>query len=193
MSTDDLRLFVGVPLPLAYHEKLECLREKWGGRLQSKVSWTRQGNWHLTLQFLGHVPVDKAEGIIEALSFVSAASFAFQGGGAGFFPNARRPRVAWVGLSKGREESIALAGSIARALHPLGFDPDRAEFKPHLTICRIREDRGDHWKDLQTDLARMEWPEFTVDRFVLWKSRLSPMGAQYDALGEYRIGGETKC
>ncbi len=54
---------------------------------------------HITLQFLGEVP-EGAEGrVIGALGSVKFDAFDVRIGGVGAFPNARSPRVVWVGAS----------------------------------------------------------------------------------------------
>ena len=51
-----MRCFVGLPLPAAYQDGLRVLTTGLSARIRSAVAWTRPGNWHLTLRFLGEVP-----------------------------------------------------------------------------------------------------------------------------------------
>jgi RNA 2',3'-cyclic 3'-phosphodiesterase len=185
-----LRLFVGLPLPPSYQEVLGRLQTKWRPLLRSRVSWTRVGNWHLTIQFLGNVPNPSVESVKAALGRVKFPAFFFRAGGGGFFPSLQRPRVAWIGITNGREQCIELAGAVASALKPLGFAPDRETLSPHLTIARIREDLRDPWKTLKNDLETLDFPGCTIGRFILWKSDLSPKGPIYTPAGEYPLISE---
>jgi RNA 2',3'-cyclic 3'-phosphodiesterase len=142
----------------------------------------------MTLQFLGEVGSEKAGEVDAALKTIRFPSFQLRAGGGGFFPSRRRPKVAWVGVTDDRERCIGLAGAVAAALRPLGFAPDRERFSPHLTIARIREDRGDPWVELEADLEGLNLPAVVVDRFILWKSDLSPNGPAYTAIGSYSLG-----
>jgi RNA 2',3'-cyclic 3'-phosphodiesterase len=182
-----LRLFVGLPLPASYQEALGRLQEKWRPLLRSRISWTRVGNWHMTLQFLGQVELQAVGPIQEGLSGIRFPPFVFQAGGSGFFPSGRRPRVLWVGLRNGGAQCIELAGAIVSVLEPLGFVPDRKTFSPHLTVARIREDLRDPWDALRRDLDGLQLPELVMERFVLWSSELSPHGPTYRSTGEYPL------
>ena len=71
---------------------------------------------HITLQFLGEVP-EGAEGrVIGALGSVKFDAFDVRIGGVGAFPNARSPRVVWVGASPSppMEAGAAAQGSGGR-------------------------------------------------------------------------------
>jgi RNA 2',3'-cyclic 3'-phosphodiesterase len=181
------RLFVGIPLPSDYQETLAALQDKWKPALRSRISWTRPGNWHLTLQFLGEVEEETAGAVHETLVNIRFFAFPFRAGGGGYFPSQRRPKVAWIGVGEGRERCIGLAGAVAAALRPLGFAPDRERFSPHLTIARIREDRGDPWAEFRAELDGLEFPAVVIDRFILWRSDLSPQGPAYTAVGRYPL------
>jgi RNA 2',3'-cyclic 3'-phosphodiesterase len=186
-SGDSLRLFVGLPLPQSYQEALGCVQSKWGPVLRSRLSWTKVGNWHLTLRFLGNVPLPMVESVQEALGRVRLPTFPFQAGGGGFFPSLRRPRVAWIGIGPGRDNCVELAEIIAVELRSLRYAPVKDRFSPHLTIARIREDRGDPWELLKQDMDGLQLPEFCMERFILWKSDLSPKGPTYTPISEYSL------
>jgi len=66
------------------------------------VRWVRPEGIHLTLQFLGDVPAVKINSIAQALTETCAPCqpFSITIGGLGCFPNARRPRVTWVGADE---------------------------------------------------------------------------------------------
>ena len=189
-----IRSFVGAPLPAAYQDLLEKIAGARGRSLRSKLAWTRKGSWHLTLKFLGERPQSEVDEIRRALAGVDFAPFDVKAGGVGFFPplarqGKRGPRVLWVGLSKGREETIALAGKIERVLAPLGIEPEARPFSPHLTLARVKRAESDDWAGLAGELERIEFPGFRLDRFVLWRSTLTPRGPVYSKLAEFPARG----
>ncbi len=181
------RCFIGLPLPEPYQEGLQSLTAKWSKRLRSHVTWTKPGNWHLTLFFLGDVAEDQVEGVKRQLAEVSQPRFELQAAGGGFFPPGKSPRVIWVGLKKGGREAAQLADRITDALSPLGFIPEKRPFKAHLTAGRVKRDRRDDWNELLAEMQEIHWPAVEARCFVLWKSTLRPQGPEYTPLQEYSL------
>ena len=73
-------------------------------------------------------------------------------------------------------------------LRPLGYEPDRKEFHPHLTLARLKV------PDNVSDVLAAIGPEpvgeaFTVDEVVLYQSVLSPKGPTYTALERFPLRG----
>ncbi len=210
-----MRCFIGLPLPEAYQRLLAGIIEEWKIPLGSWVSWTRPGNWHLTLKFLGDIQEQRIKPLMEALGEGlsgerTCPAFALRGRGAGFFPDPRRPRVFWVGLGKGMEQARELATRVESTCAGLGFAREERTFRPHLTVARIKPPRKDRhgmarrgsretchssaspWVDILRSVGEISWPEVTVDRMVLWESRLSAEGPNYRPLAEWRLLGATR-
>ena len=182
---ETMRLFAGVALPTEYQEILRDMAGRWRGRLESRTSWTRPGNWHVTLKFLGEVPGEAVAGIRSGLGSVSFGAFTVRAGGAGYFPPRGAPRVFWVGLAEGERELCALAGTVESALEQLGFSPERRPYRPHLTLARIRRAERDPWGELSREASKTRWPAFEVRAFTLWESVLGPSGPTYRGLADF--------
>ena len=183
---DHYRAFVGLALPESYQTALAALRERVSAQLGGGLSWTRPGNWHLTLKFLGEVPLTGLGGldhVREALAGVVFTPFVLTGQGGGFFPHARRPRVAWIGLGQGREACTRLAWAVEAALAPLGYPTEDRPFAAHLTVARVRDPgRAGDMTVLERELGAMALPDVTVTDFKLWRSELGPGGPRYTVL-----------
>jgi len=177
-----MRLFVALGLPEAYQKSLAELTGRLSKRLDSKITWTKPGAWHLTLKFLGETKADAMALTQQALQTVRFESFALRAGGAGFFPGLQRPRVIWVGLTQGAPECAELSLLVDQALAPIGFAPETKAFRPHLTLGRIRKDRRDPWRDAVSEIAAIQWPQIQIDSFALYESELSPQGPTYTLL-----------
>ncbi|HLJ06986.1 MAG TPA: RNA 2',3'-cyclic phosphodiesterase [Acidimicrobiia bacterium] len=155
--------------------------------VRAGLRWEPRERYHLTLQFLGAVrqlaPV--VEGLASALS--GREAFALRLGGAGAFPKPGRARVVWIGAAVGGEEVAGLAGAVAGALGPLGYEPDRKEFHPHLTVARLKvpDDVGDVLAALG---AGPLGEAFTVAELVLYQSVLSAKGPTYTVLERFPLG-----
>ena len=176
-----MRAFVGVPVDKAVAARIYAVRTAFGG---GAVRWIPAENLHLTLKFLGDVEEAQVASIRSVLreALAGAAGFPVTARGLGVFPDARRPRVLWVGLAA--RELVRIAGRVERALEPLGVERAAARFRPHATIGRWRrpETTG---VDLREELASWrdrEFGTFRIDEVTLYRSVLRPAGAVYTAL-----------
>jgi 2'-5' RNA ligase len=155
----------------------EDLKERAGG-----VRWVRPEGIHLTLKFLGEVDPDRIEGIVhkmeEAVRETGPFTIGVRGGGA--FPNARNPRVIWIGIDDPSGELKKVQARVEESMEEIGFTREGRGYTPHLTIGRLRSSKG---KDtvghaLETikayDLGTME-----VREIILFRSHLKPTGAEY--------------
>jgi len=186
------RCFVALPLPEAYQRILAEIAGEWKSRLRSRLSWTQAGNWHLTLSFLGELEPEMLAAVQDALHTVTGPAFSFQAFGGGFFPPGKKPRVVWVGAGQGAQECIHLADQVEQSLQSLGFPLSSRPFRPHLTIARVKQPRSDDWSTLLQWLHKRTWPFFTVDKFILYASRLTPQGPIYTTIQEYLLGSGPK-
>jgi hypothetical protein len=108
------RLFVALDPPEAVRRRVvgavEALRRA-AGRASEEVRWGSPETLHVTLQFLGAVQEERIGELDAAVRAAAATSRPLQLElrGAGGFPNARRPRVVWLGLGGDLELLAALA------------------------------------------------------------------------------------
>lgn len=149
-------------------------------------------NIHLTLKFLGEVPPAREAAVHEAMAEAAsgAAPFTLRAGGCGSFPGGRSPRVLWVGLRAGAAEAAALAERLEAACAARGFPREARPFRGHLTLGRVRGQRG-----LEAVMRRLEaragedWGEAAVDRIVLFESTLHPAGAIHTRRRDLPLAG----
>lgn len=112
--------------------------------------------------------------------------------GVGGFPNIKSPRVVWVGLNENAELQ-QLQKNIEEKLSDIGFEEDERSFKPHLTLCRVKDPRdGRELGKLVEALRPNIKMDFRADSFVLFESVLSPKGAKYTALKVVRLDSISK-
>lgn len=185
-----MRCFIGLPLPEEYQQGLRALIDAWKPRLRSRLSWTRPGNWHVTLKFLGEVSEEGVGPMVQALGETLGKSFVLQAGGGGFFPNRLRPRVVWVGTRQGGESCRILAREVEQRLALLGWPREARAFTPHLTVARVKEAAPpppDPLDEMFCALQAAHWPDAHMDRVVLWESLLSPSGPNYRPVGEFKL------
>jgi len=114
----------------------------------------------------------------------TGAAFAAMLGPLGAFPNPRRARVLWAGMTEGGERLTALAQALEAALRRKGFDRAEHAFTAHLTIGRVRDPRADWTERLAAVSVEPGGARFTVDRICVVESKLSPQGSTYAAVHE---------
>ena len=152
------------------------------------LRWEQRERYHLTLQFLG--PVRKLAPVVEGLASAvgDRTAFSFQLGGAGAFPKPGRARVVWMGSAVGGPDLVGLATAVADGLAPHGYEPDRKEFHPHLTLARLKA--PDNVAGVLAAVGSEPVGEpFTVGEVVLFQSQLSSKGPTYSVLERFPLRG----
>ena len=97
-----IRTFVAIPVPETWETYLTALARDLA-RVVQPVSWTRPGNFHMTVRFLGDLGEDGASRVGDAVARGAEGAHAVDAemGGIGAFPSLDRPRVIWVGAGRG--------------------------------------------------------------------------------------------
>jgi 2'-5' RNA ligase len=178
-----LRLFVAVRVPEPHLRQIDTQIESFKRRF-SEARWIPVENQHVTLKFLGSTPTERLDAVKKVLRVVAVSHAAARVSltQVGAFPSAKRARVLWVGLADPSRVLVALASDVERGLEPLGYPAEERAFTPHLTLARYRVPArlADVLPRLDHDLE-----PFTVDRLVLFRSRLLRSGARYEPLDEF--------
>ena len=180
-----VRAFFAIALPDATQrvvgERIARLAAAPEGR---RVRWVRPEGLHVTLRFLGNVPVDRVAPLADAAHDLLAArsDFTISFGPPEGFPDPRRPRVV-----AAQAEPCAPLASVAARLDELacefGLPAERRRFRPHLTLGRVRG-APRWWARDETPL-----PSVSADAVVLLRSDLAPDGARYTPLARCPLGG----
>jgi 2'-5' RNA ligase len=134
-----LRLFLAVNLPdetrRAAWEAISPLRDA-----APTAAWVAPARIHLTLKFLDEQPDECAAEVGVALDAIVGRHRVFDVnlGGVGAFPNFRRPRVLWMGVSPEPRLEL-LHHDVEVACEQLGLPLEGRAFRPHLTLARARD------------------------------------------------------
>lgn len=186
------RTFVAIETPPDVRSRAAALVE----RLKSsgaKVRWADVQTMHWTLNFLGDVPDNEVADVCQCVTAAVApvSPFDLEIVGCGAFPKVGRPRTLWLGVGKGAEAMIELQAALERSLAKLGFRPENRQFKPHLTLGRVRD--ASAGLDELTDLVRRQ-ADFSagvmyVDEVVVFSSQLERTGAIHTPLGHAPLAG----
>lgn len=178
-----MRVFVAIDVPDSVRRDLGWLQDEFrraAGNGARGVSWVRPSGIHLTLKFLGEISESGVANAIAALRSIEPfPPFSLEVHGCGFFPDARRPRVVWAGVSA--PAALAeLARQVDSSLSAHGFAPEGRAFQPHLTLARFRVAKPQPAIALAAREAELTG-RFEVSEFFLFESLLTPGSA-----AEYR-------
>ena len=184
-----IRAFIAVKLaPSVVEEiaKVQAALRRADGE-PGAVRWTRVENMHLTLKFLGNIDQHQVAPILTRLRQVGRDRPAFQveARQLGGFPSLKRPRVIWAGLPgnandddlRGEKHSplTGLSKAIETALLELDFPAEQRGFRPHITLGRVRSQRGwDRILPLVQDYRHTSFGTSVIDRVSLYRSDLRP-------------------
>src|SRR5689334_15038972 len=129
-----MRIFVGLDIPQATRDAIARYTD--GLRnFAPDVRWVTPESLHITLKFIGEQKADQVEQIKQSLAVVKAARFDVAFRDVGFFPNAKRPRVFWVGIHAS-DVLPKLASSVDHAVALAGVPLETKPYAPHLTLAR---------------------------------------------------------
>ena len=175
-----MRLFAGIPIVDEARREIVALL----ARLRESgwpVRWVHEEGLHLTLKFYGEVAPDRLEVIEEAVRFASqgAGPLALRLDALGAFPSAARPRVLWVGID-GPSALELLQDRLERGGEGIGFPPEGAPFRPHLTLGRVREGHRFPPGGLDDFADAYARAPFVGSHLVLYESVLTTKGPRYE-------------
>ncbi len=192
---DDIRAFLAIRLPDDVTAALGHLTDQMVQARVGGLKPVRPENMHLTLKFFGNINARQVESIVDVVTHTveSFRPFTLRLGNVGAYPNNRSPRVLWVGLDGDVASLQDIHRRIGAVLGQIAIKPDTREFRPHLTIARIR-DHASHAERRRAAEALFS-AEFRsglpvpADRISLIRSVLRPQGPQYTSLAEISLGG----
>jgi 2'-5' RNA ligase len=189
MMTDQIRTFVACELPREIRFEIGHIQENLKHR-RLRLKWVRPENLHLTLKFLGDVPIERIDTIADAIGKAAcdAAPMSLSAKGIGVFPGIRRPRVLWVGIGGQFSQLGRLQAAVAGELADVGFPAEKRPYKGHLTIGRIKAAVDSRQLAAAlTELSDFETASFRVDEVVLFRSQLKPDGPIYSRLRTVKL------
>ena len=106
------------------------LQEKLKREISGRISWTRPQGQHLTLKFFGDISTEDVKNICAAVQkrVTSEPSLNLKFEKLGVFPDARRPRVLWCGVTGDVEKLSVLQKQLDSDFAKIGFPSRRPAF-----------------------------------------------------------------
>lgn len=154
------------------------------------VRWVRHDGVHLTLKFIGEIELSQLDEIAAAIEKVikNYRPFKIKLSGKGAFPNLKRPKVFWIGISEVENTIRQIQEDIETALEKIGYPREERGFSPHLTLGRVKfQDPTVNKISLELERMKVDEIEFTVNEVVIMQSDLQPNGALYSPVRKIKI------
>jgi 2'-5' RNA ligase len=182
-----VRLFVAIDVSDETRAQLRRVREQLAQRLTNvprppRVTWVADNAAHVTIRFIGEVPDSIAEHVRAAMaSPLAGPAYTIEFSGVGVFPKGSRPRVVWIGATRGQAETAAVAAAVNQRLDPIVGPGESRPFRAHLTLARVKEPTPFDWSGALATIDSGR-TRSVVDHVTLYQSRTSPAGPTYTPL-----------
>jgi RNA 2',3'-cyclic 3'-phosphodiesterase len=184
------RIFIAVDTPADVRKEIALLRDAIAAESPG-VRWEAAGKYHCTLQFLGNTPQERLEAVERRVALAAGGSpplsLAYRG--IGFFPDAVRPRVLWVGVHDEAGDLARLQEQIAQGLAGEGFAREERPFHPHVTLGRLDASRPVHRLIEIVETRTFEHPPVIVPAVEIMQSVPGPRGSSYTVLRSIPLSG----
>jgi 2'-5' RNA ligase len=184
-------MFVAIELPPPVLQELDLVVAPLRAEVP-EYSWTEAINRHLTLKFLGDVPQERADSLVQMLGEVTRAHrpFSIHLSRVGAFPNFRRARVVWLGVEPDPRLEL-LQHDLELGAEGLGFEIEGRAFRPHITLARVKTVlEVDRIRRLARAARKVDFSAVVdVAEMTLFESTLAPTGARYRRMHAATLGG----
>ncbi len=188
-----IRVFIAIEPSASARAALVRLTQRMQQAQLRDLRWVDPMGVHLTLKFLGNIPLSVKDKVAEAMESAARGlgPFALALSNVGVFPSPGSPRVLWVGVQGDLEALGRLQERLEAGLERLGFPREARGFTPHLTLARVRDRLSPQARDRLAQVLASERPDWTeaeaaweVREVVLMRSTLTPSGAIYQLIAK---------
>ena len=191
-ETEQWRCFVAIELPTDIRKRLiEHIARLRNSVPEVRASWIREENLHLTLKFLGDIPVTRVAALSNAAQRARTVDkFELIIGGCGTFPPRGQPRVLWIGIEDSSGKLSRLHQALEDQCATVGFDREQRPLHPHLTIARLRQPQGSRrLAELHKEFGfRAE--SVVVSELSVIRSELRSEGSKHTVISRHELSSE---
>lgn len=156
-----------------------------------RARWTNEDSFHLTLKFIGDIPIGRVASLSRAAAKATIlfAPFKLFVEGAGAFPSSGPAKVLWLGIGDQEGGLAGLQKRLEEESEKEGFANEERPFHPHLTLARIREPRGAHPLIAKHKELGFSAVAAAVTELLVMRSELSSAGSKYTVLSRHSLTG----
>jgi len=157
-----------------------------------KINWVDNQNMHITLFFLGETGEKQISEIRRKIQDIVKVHkpFVFTCKGLGVFKNINDPRVIWIGIKKSDDLTV-LKQKVDIVMQNLGFEIESHNFKPHLTLGRIKHIKNKAiLAELIEKYSEYTFQDVSVNEIIFYESILTSQGAIYKEIQRFKLNEE---
>ena len=154
-----------------------------------RIKWVEDHNIHITVKFFGETEEKNIPGISAVLRNIatSSSSFSYSLKNLGIFGSSYDPKVVWVGIEP-YQPLADLINRIRQELRPLGYEPDRQNLVPHLTLGRVKGLKDKALFQRTIDRYRsLSSKELKAESIILFESILKREGPIYNPIEVFHL------
>ena len=179
------RLFVAADIPKvltagfsAYQKTLSI----------NQVSWIREGDFHLTVAFLGYVQEGNIPSVEKEIALITGSTklFELHYDRAILAPPGKDASMIWAKLAPSEQYSD-LVGKIYSNVKPYITEQTRTERIPHITLARFKQ--GVTINENSLVQPELEQNNFVVERVSLFESKNVSEVSEYIRLSTFKLEG----
>ncbi|MBB4928392.1 RNA 2',3'-cyclic phosphodiesterase [Kitasatospora kifunensis] len=187
-----LRVFVALAPPDAAKDELARVLRPAYARYP-RLRWNRIEDWHITLAFLGELPLTTVPLLRSVLADRAASHPALQLGlrGGGHFDE----RLLWSGIGGDLEGLHLLAADVRELVRSCGIDFKDRTLRPHLTLARSRRDDPTSVPQAAAELTGFVGRPWKAERLHLVGSNIGrgPGPIRYRDIEAWRFGDAIRA
>jgi RNA 2',3'-cyclic 3'-phosphodiesterase len=180
------RLFIALSLDLSVRESLNETADFLKNYLDS-LKIVQMENFHITMKFLGELNEKTSVQIAESFAKIKfdENEIPFSLKGLGMFRNDSGGAI-WAGIESDMKALKKIQSVIEAFTSSFGFEKDRRNFIPHITLARLRtgtilpEEILSYIKNNSSTF----YSDGAFSRAVLYESKLQPSGPVYKEISE---------
>ncbi|MBD3247861.1 RNA 2',3'-cyclic phosphodiesterase [Candidatus Falkowbacteria bacterium] len=179
------RVFIALPVPKRIEQRLIDIQKNIKVSERASIKWVEEGNFHITLEFLGEIGDQEIERAKEALKMIvdNYPRFELSLVKVDAFPSLKKAGVLVVKVDDAEGVGLQLRQDIHKQLKELGLSDNGRRWKPHLTLGRAKK----LLKLSQLSEMGIEDTSWMVKELVLYESFLTRSGPIYKVLAKYDL------
>lgn len=177
------RLFAALRLPEVIIEDIVRMRDSVNPEEPGHLKWEDSSKMHLTLKFLGDTSEENTQEVIKILGKIASRykKIFLEYDRFGFF----MPRIFWFGL-RAENALFELVNDINNDLELLGFERENRNFKPHITLLRIKRNPSEEFVNAFRNFS-VPARKFYASEIALVRSELLPGGSVYSEIERFNL------
>jgi 2'-5' RNA ligase len=185
-TTSTLRAFVALDLePMSLRRVVRVADRLRMGSGAPSASWVPPAKMHVTLRFMGELPVGAVEGLAKSLRVLADGKSAPKPCAMRLaaFPSIEDAEIVVVELDDVSGGVLKLAERVGKLATKLGMAEETRPFRPHVTLARLKR-AYDSRRWLRRELVEGAG-ECRASRITLYRSDLGEEGASYVPLARF--------